>query len=219
MGKTDLWFEVKKLLDLIFPPVCIHCEEETEHRKYPLCRHCLTLLELIRPEHRCPICFQVLKIHHSCDYSIQKSMTFDILSPAATLLYYLKKKHCLGLAPSLAGFMVLQLIQLRWPLPEVVIPLPQAFSQWMGKQDAPNTLLAQALALICHAKMSDGLRFRLDKTCYWKAEEIADKHVLFIDDGSVGQKHLRRSIACIRQGFPKTLKLLSFLTPITSSSG
>lgn len=212
MGKTDLRLTVNGLFDLIFPPICIHCDEETENRKFPLCKNCLHLLELADPHERCPLCFQILKMNHRCDLSIRKAAAFEALAPATTILHYFQKKHAPGFAPAMASFMVLQLIELGWPLPEIVIPLPRSFFRTIGREYDPNKLLAEATAMICGAKMSDCLKCGLDGGFYWKQEKvIADKHVLLIDTGGVGNKNLSRAAQCIGEGFPKSLKFLTFI--------
>ena len=212
MGKTDLRLTVSGLFNLIFPPVCIHCEEETVNNKYPLCKNCVQLLELADPDERCPICFQILKTNHRCDLSIRKAAAFEALAPATTIFHYFQKKHAPGFAPAMASFMVIQLIELGWPLPETVIPLPCSFFQRIGREYEPNKLLAESVAMICGAEMLDCLKSGFDGGFHWKQEKtIADKHVVVVDDGSSGKKIFLRADQCLREGFPKSLKYISFV--------
>lgn len=200
------------LLDLIFPPICVHCRAQTSHRKYPLCAHCVTLIELADRNDRCPSCFQTLRRNHRCDRNLERGAVFDSLSPASSLLYYFEKKHCFGLAPSLAAFMVLQLVQLQWPLPDIVIPIPTPFFRMLGTHYKPNQLLAENIATICNAKMVDCLKCGFDHGVYWKQANtitIADRHVLMVAGSTIEEKTLLRAAKCLREGFPKTLKFLS----------
>lgn len=199
-------------MNLIFPPVCIHCEEETERSKYPLCRACLGILELADPSDRCPICFKLLHAHHNCRHSFRSAAVFERRGPAPTLLSYFKNKHALGFGRAMASFMVTQLDRLRWPFPDVVTSIPPSFLRSLGQSYQPNRLLAQHMAQLCNIEIFKGLKCGFDGAFYWRDQhQIADKRVLVIDDGATKEKTVFRFVTKMREGFPKTISVLNFL--------
>lgn len=46
----------QSVLDLVFPPTCLHCRRWAGHRKPPFCSQCSTALESEREKEACPRC-------------------------------------------------------------------------------------------------------------------------------------------------------------------
>jgi hypothetical protein len=145
-------------------------------------------------------------------HAVQRAAVFDYDSPAAALFHIFKKKKGAGLAPALAAFMVLQVVELEWPLPQIVVPMPRPFWRSMGKLYLPHKLLAAAFAQICSAEMLDSLKQGSDLDFYWRPGKasVADKNIVLIGDG-LSDKEVFRAVKRMREGFPKSVRFISFL--------
>jgi hypothetical protein len=138
---------VKALLDFLFPPNCLSCSSPTS-TKY-LCPTCWHTSALPDPLNRCRHCFEELsaKTDLCPDCKGPKALSpykrayvFDRFSPAALLP---KELH-----QGLAAFAYLLWIQLEWPDPIALIPMPDPLSQ----------AVALHLAVLLHCPVSRLIR-------------------------------------------------------------
>lgn len=185
-----------RMLGILFPPVCIHCQEKTEAPKYPLCAHCLELLELKEKGGVCG--------------AFSMAQTCEATGPAGTLRYHLEKKNCPGLAAVMGAYMVAQLVKLNWPLPEVIIPMPLSFFQFLRCGYHPNLLLAKSVAKLCEAEVASCLHQGFNEAISWKRQEnLSEKKVLLIGS-HYEEKQIRRCLRKLLEGYPSDLFALTF---------
>src|SRR5258708_4363651 len=81
-----------ELLQILYPPLCLHCEETLETKQRLLCFTCLELLSPIDPEHRCKTCFAECKEKNRCHRCASRTTVIhrqaaacEAIGPAKTL--------------------------------------------------------------------------------------------------------------------------------------
>src|SRR5271156_2332914 len=120
---------MKKILsDLIFPPLCLHCESKTENNSILFCKGCAGFFELIDPSSRCPYCFEENMGNRPCPECVQKkrwhvkmASACDYLGAVSSLVKKLKYGQMPYLAKTGAAFMVAQFFRLKWPTPHLIV--------------------------------------------------------------------------------------------------
>lgn len=199
----------KAFANLVYPPNCWHCKGYIKNDRAIFCEDCLTLLQLIDPDERCPRCF-------SFDYCPEKkfclscfkrpsllagmSAAFDYLGPAATLVKRLKYFDQPHLAEGVAAYLAAQFLRLNWPMPDFIIPVPITFTHWLERGYNQSQLLAKNLSklLSCpfqeslirksgdfsQAGLSRSQRMRLNGSTFQLKKDLnfEDKCILLIDD-------------------------------------
>lgn len=113
------------MLQLLFPAYCFHCEVRLKKLRDFLCSDCKEQLVLLEPE--------------NCYSHFGKSaFCFEGIGPAGSLLRELQRKKRTALAKDLSAFMALQFKRLKWPWPEIILPvsekeqvLAEELSKWM----------------------------------------------------------------------------------------
>lgn len=182
------------LIDLIFPPLCLSCKERCSTRY--LCPDCWWLCEPPDPAERCRHCFDELdqrgtlcsQCRQEPRLSTVRAYVFDPESPA----------RCLGLpAQAMAGFAVHQWIQLEWPLPEVVIPMPDSDSVTIGRA------FAQMLQIPFIRALETGYTY--------KEERLEENQLCLLFDVSHSLLELKKATLALAASFPKRIFLLSLL--------
>ena len=123
-------------LHLAYPPLCLHCREGLDADVHLFCRPCLSLLEMIDPDMRCPYCFTseinveteicCAECRHRMQVIHRLAAVFDYDGPAATLIKYLKYGGQPYLTESAGAFLTAQFVRLEWPMPDFLIPMPMA---------------------------------------------------------------------------------------------
>lgn len=115
---------MRSLLQILFPPLCLSCKEKCETNF--LCKACWELCAVPDPLFRCRHCFEELDDREDLCLQCRKkrkrsfpfAYVFDSESPAHLL--------DLEMTDALAGFALLQWIQLDWPMPDAIIPMPDS---------------------------------------------------------------------------------------------
>lgn len=155
------------LTHVLYPSKCRHCSELLPPRSPFLCPQCSHLLELLNPEHHCPTCFNPFPENGSCvcdeclhypSLYCYVGAAFDYEGPAASLVRKLKYSGQPYLAKGMAAFLAAQFIHLNWPLPDLILPVPQSFSKWMQRGYNQSELLAQELGKILHVQTVNGMK-------------------------------------------------------------
>ncbi|MBI5346277.1 MAG: hypothetical protein HZB76_03965 [Chlamydiae bacterium] len=91
-------------INFLYPSFCLHCKDKILDSQV-FCKSCSELLCLVEP---------LLNVKHFA--------AFEMLGPAYSLFKALKKNNFTNLSKGAAGFLIAQFINLKWPLPNVVIP-------------------------------------------------------------------------------------------------
>ncbi len=211
MGKTELLAPITKLLEVVFPPFCWHCDEPAALSQ-PLCPSCVKLLDILPPA--------------------EPFVTFEGQGPAWTLIKALKSGKAPRLAEGLAGYMALQYLKSDLPLPDFIVPVPQSLHRSLQVGYNPSLLLVQHLGktldipvvqllkrkrqLYCQMKVDRERRYLLSaENFHWKKSiPIAEKTILLVDDIIGTGATLRACCQRLYEGFPlKVIKMACVSEP------
>ena len=199
---------IEAFVNLAFPPACLHCNSGNPEGL--LCKSCQTLLNLLETSDRCPLCFSTMSSAKTRQICIGCSKTpsvfngvaaaFDYAGPAATLMRKLKYSDSPYLAEGMSAYLVAQLIQLKWPLPEVIVPVPITLTHLMQRGYNQSRLLADGVAKLLQCPIKEALtrkmgdfsqaglnkkqRMQLKGNHFQlkKEQALQDKCILIIDD-------------------------------------
>ncbi len=216
----------KEFLNILYPPLCLHCENTLEENRSLFCSACLELLSPIEPDDRCPICFAE---DMPCKRCIKRPIVIkrsaiacSPLGPARTLASYLDKGNT-RFAPAAAGLMALQFAALDWPLPDLIVPLPPSLWTRCKKGSAISVLLAKEIARLLDRPYASVLRASWDRDAFLetaklrmrsflperKKKRLTDKRVLLValelDDSA-----LRQAAEVLFEGFVSESYALAF---------
>lgn len=144
----------KSLLHLAYPTKCLHCYTLLPPKSLVLCSACASLLELASLDARCPICFNYLEENEGgpCEDCCQcpplylrMAAAFDYEGPATSLVKHLKYAQQPYLAKGMAAFLIAQFIELQWPMPDALVPVPLSLAHWFERGYNQSALLAEEM--------------------------------------------------------------------------
>jgi len=186
----------KPILDLIYPPLCLCCKEMCLTKF--LCPFCWELSSPPDPVERCRHCFEELEqIGELCPscvreplLPISRGFVFDREAPIKALFH----EHI----DAIGGFAIYQWLRLDRPIPDLIVPMP----------DAKSILLARSFAKLLQtpcikALQSAGGIYQLINRCF---EEDLD---LLLIDQSNQIESLQKAILVLSETFLKRMFLLS----------
>lgn len=194
-------------MNLICPTFCLHCREKTGEL---ICLACKQHLLLEPPS---PAWY---------------AAAFQYIGPAKALIDAFCAGHYPGLAPALAGYMAVQMDKLKWPAPDLIVPIPERWIRLFDRTYSPAGFLAKELGKIWNApvenllkrrwggfsqsKLSFEERRRLSLQAYqWrKRKEIKGKIILLIDDLAITGATLRVCMRRLKEGHPSSILGLTF---------
>ena len=233
---------LESTLSLVYPPLCIECGEGVGEGTTLYCSGCLELLDPIDRSQRCPYCFShdYCARRRLCAHCIREEPLFQGMAavyeyqgPPATLVKRIKYGGQPGLAPGAAALMAMYWLDLEWPKPDLIVPVPLPFSRWVGRGFNQSDLLARGLGRIIDVPVARVLarssgdfsqagltrkqrlsltsgRFYLKK----RGTAIGDQTVLLIDDVTTTGTTLRRCAEALLPGCPANLYGLTFCKAI-----
>lgn len=227
--------------NLVFPPLCVHCREDVENDEQLLCLSCLDDLELIDPTYRCQYCFSEdycseQEICNECSTSPLPlngiAAAFDYLGPAASLIRQLKYGGQTYLAKGCGAYLGAQFLRLEWPLPDLIVPVPMAFSRLIDRGFNQSRLLADTLSSILERPVKEVLvrrsgdysqaglsrkqRCQLDgeNIQLQKGVNIQKTNILLIDDVMTTGSTMRKCAETLLEQSPASLYGLTFCRAI-----
>lgn len=226
---------INSFFDLIYPPLCLHCQTTLNSGRDILCHSCISLLEFIDCNLHCSKCFSLAYApKHSCkNCSLKRSSltaiaaTFDYRGPPETLIKMLKYHDKPYLAEGLAGFMAAQFVSLDWPIPDLIIPVPQSFSHWYTRGYNQAELLSNSLSTILKCPVKNALsrksddysqaslnysqRLRLSGNSIYlkKNQHLQDKIILLIDDVLTTGATLQNCAEALLEDCPNSIYALT----------
>lgn len=225
----------RSVVDLIYPPFCLHCEESMSEGAI-FCAPCLELLQVIDPKERCPYCFsgEFDRRQPCCAACYQRThkrqrmaAAFDYEGPAATLVKRMKYGGMPYLAKGAAAFLVVQFVALGWPLPDCVVPVPMDALKRLDRGYNQSALLAAHVADLLHCPMKEVLkrsrgsfsqaglshqqRLELEAHVFEAAPaaDLRDKCILLIDDVMTTGSTLGCCAEALHALYPKAIYALT----------
>ncbi|MFT5319143.1 MAG: competence protein ComFC [Chlamydiales bacterium] len=223
-------------IHIIYPPICLCCQEYTPENLKIFCPGCNDLLTPIEASERCPFCFSLdyNTKRRICAYCAKKkriiykfASVFDYLGPAATLVKSLKYSNQFYLSKGSGAHMASYLLNLGWPIPDVIIPVPITLTHWLQRGFNQSRLLADSMSEILTCPVQEALK--RDNLAYSQAElslkqrlqmkensftlkkkqNLSDKVVLIVDDVSTTGTTLNRCAATILPECPTAIYALT----------
>ncbi len=209
------------LIDLLYPPLCLHCQQLLSKRGPLFCAPCLEHVELIPTENRCRTCFALL-YKGRCERCIHRRVVIrrqmaacEAMGPAASLLsgFYQGKKEVL---PGMASTMAYQWLEQKNALPDLIIPLP-------GTDKEMTLLLAQELGQLFSVPVASVLKQCWDREHFFtqggfrtrlsavesKGEALCDRRLLLIAP-LLDDLLLRKAGEELKLFFPSEITALAF---------
>lgn len=206
------------LLNIIYPPLCLHCDAPLEEKRTLFCSPCLELLTPIEPQGRCRICFEEVE---SCKRCATRPIVIKRqaacchgFGPANALASRLKTGNP-QFVQAAASLMALQWAALEWPLPDLVVCLPSAFwaksgDVWLAKEMARTLCQSYSSAL----KVAFDRRAFLEKgaftTRFVLKRDVIDKRILLIAV-DLNDAILRQAGEALQAGFAREVYALAFV--------
>lgn len=223
-------------IEIIYPPLCLCCQKYTPKKLNIFCPECYDLLTPIEASDRCPFCF-------SKDYNVKRRIcascsrkkrliykfasVFDYLGPAATLVKSLKYSNQFYLSEGSGAYMAAYLLNLGWPIPDIIIPVPITLTHWLQRGFNQSHLLANSMSRILSCPVQEALK--RDNLAYSQAElsykqrlqmgansfilkkrqNLSDKVILLIDDVSTTGTTLNRCASALLPECPSAIYALT----------
>ncbi|KAF3362513.1 Uncharacterized protein PHSC3_000748 [Chlamydiales bacterium STE3] len=204
---------INALLSFIYPPICIHCESVLSQGYTLICQPCFLELEMLSHQERCRNCFNILDTRHAqcttCKSALFTgiSAVFDYTGAATTFYNKLKTMHGSYLCRSASSFMAMQYLQTNWPLPDIIVPLPQSWGEMFFNSHHHTGLIAQELALLFNRPYQTVFHYHFKKKRFSLANEgiLKNKNVLLVGDLLTTQGKMHQYAEILAEGYPKNL--------------
>lgn len=226
----------KHLIDFLYPPFCIHCEAQLSADEVNFCTFCFQDLKVIEPSDRCPHCFspEITRQKEVCAKCREThplwnfaAAAFDYQGPAASLIREMKYSNQPYLSKGLAAFMAIQFVSLKWPTPDIIVPVPVTFFRFLQRGYNQSALIAEELGKILNVPVCKSLKRRsgdfsqamlsskerrsLGNSTFYLAHKgvLSDKVVLLVDDVMTTGTTLSRSTEILLDEFPEAIYVLT----------
>ena len=233
---------IHNFLNLFYPPLCLHCQNSLEPKNLLLCHVCQELMLPLHPSERCPGCFSDQFDPDNEKYCSRckkapldlegAASVFDHAGPAATLVKQLKYSNKPWLAKGLAAYLAFQLLQLDWPQPDLIIPMPISWLRKLDRGYNQTLLLAQELSKLISIPTNDLLQRRCgdfsqaglnqaqrlqlpsNSITLKKNIKLYDKTILLIDDVMTSGRSLTCCAQALLPAFPAHIYSLTICRAI-----
>ncbi len=197
-----------RVIDFIYPPLCRHCQITVKERSHLLCRACAEYLVLVDVFGRCPHCFIPVEGQIVCASCASKAApykkcaaTCEHRGPALTLLRQFQQgSH--QLKNAIGSLMAMQVLQLDWTLPDVIVPIPTPRMQILRCGFDHNVSLAEQIGSILERPVRTNKALQRAKWC--------EKRILLVVD-QLNQEQARKVASVLLDSFPLEINLISFL--------
>ena len=124
----------KSFQSLFFPPFCYHCQGSVSSPDLFLCEFCSHALPFVDLDKRCRYCDSSIEENIRCTFCkenkkrliFKSASVFSPEGPALSLLNRMSNGGQDYLAKDLAAFSAMQFSKLSWPLPDLIVPVPDS---------------------------------------------------------------------------------------------
>ncbi len=227
---------LNSVVDLLYPPICPICEGVADKTRQ-ICDHCVSEMEPIDAQVRCPRCFskEYSRQKNCCGNCIRRpplmnrmGAVFEYQKTASYMVRSLKYQNQPHLVKGMAAFLVYQWEALEYPLPDVVLPVPITRPRKLIRGYNQAFLLAKELAGYLRVPVIDPTKRFIGSSSQAglsrrqrmkmghqliklkEAKVIRGKSCLVIDDVMTTGMTMRRTAEALLEGFPKALYGLTF---------
>ncbi len=221
----------------IFAPECLECHELLKQDESYFCKICLSLFEFQNPEHRCNICFieDEKIVCGRCRNCASKEIpytkmgsVFEYEGPPAAMIRALKYGNQPQLAETVAAYMALQWIDLKWPKPDYLLAVPISWLKRIDRGYNQAELIAKHLSAIHEIPYFGGMkksiggvsqaglgrkqRFAQELNTFYvrHGELLAEKTVLIIDDVMTTGRTVEACTRALQCYMPSDIYVLTF---------
>lgn len=229
-------------LDLLYPPLCLHCDAGLEYECRIFCRACLLQLELIDPSLRCPLCFssdfdaECQKCCEQCRTNPRNikhiASVFDYEGPPATLVKQLKYGGQSYLAQGGGAYLAAQFLACDWPMPDYILPMPMSRLRKIERGYNQSELLVESFAKLLGCPLSKVLArksgdfsqagldhkqridLKSDSFLVLNGDRLHDKKILLIDDVMTTGSSLNCCAEALAPYFPESIYALTLCRTI-----
>lgn len=210
---------INSFLDLIYPPICLHCEKTLPLTFKIFCEECLIEFKPLNAGERCPYCFSAdFKIEDKVCFNCRKKAlvftrvysAFDLTGPAESLFYKLKSSPSSYLSLAGAAFLSYGYLTSHLPLPDFIIPLSQSFFKKLTLGESPHFQLAKQLAKILNCPLCPfPFSFKIfnKRVTMNQAKEnlFQDKVILLVGDLMTDQGEMQDFAHLLAGKYPKSI--------------
>jgi len=223
----------QKLIEVVYPPLCLCCQQRTNHLRCLFCQSCLEHLTLLDQEHRCTRCFVQIEHTGMCRNCFSYHPSFkrhaaacENYGPPLALLTHLQRGEA-ALAKTIASLMVMQHNKLDWPIPDWIISCPTHLFPSFHLQGKLTRQVALETAKIFGRPYCNALKKSIDYAYFgaldskqkptrfsaalYKREDLSDKAILLVSLNS-DQEERKQACEQLQGFFPKEIYSLSFLS-------
>lgn len=192
----------------------MHCEEFLTKDHKIFCEDCFYEMEQFSlEEDRCLNCFNPIEgSHNSCKTCHNAIFTallavFPLMGTAATFHSKLKTLYGSYLCKAAGAFMAMHLLNANWPLPDLVIALPQTVSEKFFSNHKHNAAIAKELAFMLNRPYVDPFGFNCKRMDFSriKPHVIENKSLLLVADVLTNQGKIHECAEILAQGYPKNI--------------
>ena len=228
---------LRSMQQIAYPPFCMHCSEPLEDPVRVLCDACVQQMPLLQKEGRCCFCFDDVETsgHRVCSTCLEYPVAWraggaccDYSGPAQTLVKRLKYGGVRYLSSGMSAYLYTQWEALKWPLPDVLVPVPSPWLRRFSRGYNHSFLLAEGLSRLLQVPVVEALsrksgdfpqagldqeqRQQLHRSSFQlrKRSAVTDKSVLLIDDVCTTGSTLRACADVLLEGYPSELYVIVF---------
>jgi competence protein ComFC len=219
------------VLNLFYPPLCLHCQTLLPQRNVLLCAMCQEQIPMIDAQDRCRTCFDAL-YHGKCKRCMHRPVVIhrqmavcEAMGPANALLngIHSGRQECLSAAASLMAY---RWLELKMPLPDLLIPFPSSFWKKQRSGLDPQRLLTEELGKLFSVPVRSLLKRTFDRDHFLtqgkfrsrvqllgqKQEILCDRRVLLVAL-TLDDDLLRSAGYQLKPFFPAQIDALAFAAP------
>jgi ComF family protein len=221
----------------IFAPECLECRTLLQGNQHYFCHSCVSLFELLNPHERCEHCFKELSnttfricpdcLKSTCELK-KVASACEYLGPPATMIRLMKYGNQPELAITAAAYMALQWVELGWPQPDYIVPVPCTWLRRFDRGYNQAELIAKELGVMLGVPIFKNLKRRLgdlsqaglsreqrlkqplDSFYVKKDDSLEDKSILLVDDVMTTGKTLNVCAEILQECYPKEIYGLTF---------